>query len=36
LQVQLLKEFGYDEAYNYKKMKPMDALNKLCPNGIDI
>lgn len=30
------KELGFDGGFNYKKEKPMDALKKLCPNGIDI
>ncbi|XAR68106.1 NADPH:quinone reductase [Bertholletia excelsa] len=36
--VKLLKEeFGYDEAFNYRKETDFDAaLSKYCPNGIDI
>nr|DAD23380.1 TPA_asm: hypothetical protein HUJ06_024843 [Nelumbo nucifera] len=36
--VKLLKEeFGYDDAFNYKKEKDFDdALSKYFPNGIDV
>jgi NADPH-dependent curcumin reductase CurA len=27
---------GYDEAFNYKSEKWGDALQKYCPNGIDV
>lgn len=29
-------ELAFDEGFNYKKEKPMDALKRLSPNGIDI
>jgi NADPH-dependent curcumin reductase CurA len=29
-------EFGYDEVFNYKEETPADALNRLCPDGIDV
>lgn len=35
--VRLLKELGFDEAFNYKVEKDWDAaLSKYCPNGIDV
>jgi NADPH-dependent curcumin reductase CurA len=30
------REYGYDEAFNYKKESPADALDRLCPEGIDV
>lgn len=30
------KELNFDEGFNYKKIKPSEALKKLAPNGIDI
>jgi len=36
-QVQFLtKELGFDAAYNYKTTPHMEALDKMCPNGIDM
>jgi len=32
----LLKELGFDAAFNYKKETPKEALKKYCPKGIDI
>lgn len=32
----LTKELGFTSAFNYKKEKPMDALKRLAPNGLDI
>ena len=33
----LTKELGFDAAYNYKTAKTqLDALEKLCPEGIDM
>ncbi|KAL7936386.1 hypothetical protein V8C35DRAFT_295364 [Trichoderma chlorosporum] len=32
----LVKECGFDAAFNYKKEKPKDALPRLAPKGIDI
>lgn len=32
----ITKELGFDGGFNYKKEKPIDALNRLCPDGIDI
>jgi NADPH-dependent curcumin reductase CurA len=29
-------EFGYDEAFSYKDETPADALDRLCPEGIDV
>jgi NADPH-dependent curcumin reductase CurA len=29
-------EFGYDEAFNYKEETPAEALDRLCPEGIDV
>ena len=34
--VEYLKELGFDDGFNYKKEKPLDALKRLAPNGIDI
>lgn len=37
LQVKFLQEeLGFDAAYNYKKTSHMEALEKLCPEGIDM
>jgi NADPH-dependent curcumin reductase CurA len=30
------KEVGFDEAFNYKEEHPAEALDRLCPDGIDI
>lgn len=30
------EELNFDEGFNYKKEKPIEALNRLAPNGIDI
>jgi NADPH-dependent curcumin reductase CurA len=30
------EELGFDAAYNYKTTPHMEALNKLCPDGIDM
>lgn len=32
----LVDDFGFDDGFNYKTEKPVDALARLCPNGIDI
>ncbi|PKS11154.1 hypothetical protein jhhlp_002915, partial [Lomentospora prolificans] len=32
----ITKELGFDAGFNYKKEKPLDALNRLAPEGIDI
>lgn len=32
----IINELGFDSGFNYKREKPMDALKKLAPNGIDI
>lgn len=32
----ITKELGFDGAFNYKTEKPLDALKRLCPDGIDI
>ncbi|GJN76934.1 hypothetical protein PLIIFM63780_000422 [Purpureocillium lilacinum] len=32
----ITKELGFDAGFNYKKEKPLDALRRLAPNGIDI
>lgn len=32
----ITKELGFDGGFNYKKEKPLDALKRLAPNGIDI
>jgi NADPH-dependent curcumin reductase CurA len=29
-------ELGYDAAFNYKEESPADALDRLCPEGIDV
>jgi NADPH-dependent curcumin reductase CurA len=29
-------ELGYDDAFNYKEESPADALDRLCPDGIDV
>jgi NADPH-dependent curcumin reductase CurA len=35
--VQLLKEkYGFDDAFNYKKVSYLDGISKACPNGIDV
>jgi NADPH-dependent curcumin reductase CurA len=33
---QLTEEFGFDHAFNYKTVKPLDELRKAVPGGIDI
>jgi NADPH-dependent curcumin reductase CurA len=30
------REIGYDDAFNYKEESPADALDRLCPDGIDV
>jgi NADPH-dependent curcumin reductase CurA len=30
------KEIGFDDAFNYKEESPADALDRLCPEGIDV
>jgi len=35
-QVALLKEVGYDEAFNYKTTDTAEALKAAAPDGIDI
>lgn len=32
----ITEELGFDNGFNYKKEKPLDALGRLCPDGIDI
>ncbi|KAH7238018.1 NADP-dependent leukotriene B4 12-hydroxydehydrogenase [Fusarium solani] len=32
----IINELGFDSGFNYKREKPMDALKRLAPNGIDI
>ncbi|KAJ5099947.1 NADP-dependent oxidoreductase RED1 [Penicillium argentinense] len=32
----IIKELGFDGGFNYKKMKPADALARLAPEGVDI
>ncbi len=32
----ITKELGFDGGFNYKKEKPLDALQRLAPDGIDI
>jgi NADPH-dependent curcumin reductase CurA len=32
----IIKDLGFDGGFNYKKEKPIDALRRLCPDGIDI
>lgn len=32
----ILKDLGFDGGFNYKKEKPLDALKRLAPEGIDI
>ena len=32
----ILKDLGFDDGFNYKKEKPLEALERLAPNGIDI
>ena len=32
----ITKELGFDGGFNYKKEKPMDALKRLAPQGLDI
>ena len=32
----ITKELGFDGGFNYKKEKPLEALQRLCPDGIDI
>ncbi|KAH9209680.1 putative zinc-type alcohol dehydrogenase-like protein PB24D3.08c [Leptodontidium sp. 2 PMI_412] len=32
----IIKELGFDGGFNYKKEKPLEALQRLAPNGIDI
>src|SRR4029078_8925921 len=30
------KEVGFDEAFNYREERPAEALDRLCPDGIDV
>jgi len=30
------KEAGFDDAFNYKEERPAEALDRLCPDGIDV
>ena len=30
------REIGYDDVFDYKKETPADALDRLCPDGIDV
>lgn len=32
----ILKELNFDGGFNYKSEKPLDALQRLAPDGIDI
>lgn len=32
----IINELGFDDGFNYKKEKPMDALGRLAPKGFDI
>jgi len=32
----ITEELGFDGGFNYKEEKPLDALKRLCPDGIDI
>jgi hypothetical protein len=32
----IVKELGFDGGFNYKAEKPLDALKRLAPNGVDI
>ncbi|KAK5988290.1 NADP-dependent oxidoreductase RED1 [Cladobotryum mycophilum] len=32
----IINELGFDSGFNYKKEKPLDALRRLAPEGIDI
>lgn len=32
----ITKELGFDGGFNYKSEKPLDALKRLCPDGVDI
>ena len=32
----IIKELGFDGGFNYKKEKPLEALARLAPEGIDI
>lgn len=32
----ITKDLGFDSGFNYKMEKPLDALNRLAPDGIDI
>jgi NADPH-dependent curcumin reductase CurA len=32
----IIKELGFHGGFNYKKEKPIEALKRLCPKGIDI
>lgn len=32
----ILGELGFDGGFNYKKEKPAEALQRLCPDGVDI
>jgi len=32
----ITKDLGFDGGFNYKKEKPLEALERLAPQGIDI
>lgn len=34
--LQYIKDLGFDDGFNYKTEKPLDALKRLAPDGIDI
>lgn len=34
--LEYIKSLGFDDGFNYKTEKPLDALRRLAPNGIDI
>ncbi|KAJ9507848.1 hypothetical protein QJQ45_021225, partial [Haematococcus lacustris] len=34
--IELLKQYGYDSAFNYKTTSPQAGLAEHCPNGIDV
>jgi NADPH-dependent curcumin reductase CurA len=36
LQVELLRQHGFDAAFNYKASSTADALKEAAPDGIDI
>jgi NADPH-dependent curcumin reductase CurA len=34
--LQYIKDLGFDDGFNYKTEKPIDALHRLAPDGVDI